>query len=82
MEAGARSLFVNANLLDALTVWLPGGTDPGEKVDLCFETGVTNLTICDCLGNVVESAPTSADGPGATIIMRYIGRSYGWFYWK
>lgn len=82
MGSDDRVLFVNASLLPALTVWLPRGCDSGELVELCFETGVTTLSIRDGFGVVVTSAPASADGPGATIHMKYINDDYGWFYWK
>jgi hypothetical protein len=82
MDAADRVLFVNASLLAALTVWLPKGCEPGELVELCFETGITSLSIRDGFGVVVTSAPTTADGPGATIHMKYVSKAYGWFYWK
>lgn len=81
MDVTSRSLFVNASLMPSLTVWLPP-VEPGEKVELCFETGVTALLICDSVGAIVTSAPTSSSGPGASIIMRFISRDYGWFFWS
>jgi hypothetical protein len=81
MGADDRHLFVNASLLSSLTIWLPRGVEPGDVVDLCFETGVTSLFVRDGAGVIVPSAPNIADGPGAAISMKYISDAYGWFYW-
>jgi hypothetical protein len=82
MRQEDRYLFVNASLLASLTVWLPGGAQPGEKVELCFETGVTVLSLRDSAGEVIASAPVSVAGPGAAITMRFISKDYGWFFWS
>lgn len=81
MRAVDRVLFVNAGLMGSLSVWLPPGVEPGENVDLCFETGVTTLAVNDSDGVLVPSAPTTNSGPGAAITMKYVGKEYGWFFW-
>lgn len=82
MRAHHRALFVNTALLASVTIYLPPAVESGEIVELCFETGVTALVVRDSDGNLVASAPTSNRGPGDRIALRYISKSYGWFFWS
>lgn len=82
MGSRDRLLFVNTVMLSELTVYLPPGIEPGEMVELGFETGVANLTLLDASGGFIVSAPIAAVGPGAAIHMRYVSPEYGWIWWN
>jgi hypothetical protein len=82
MGFGDRLVFVNAAMLAALTIRLPLGVEPGEMVELGFETGCAALTLLDADGDPIASAPVAAVGPGAAIHMRYVSRDYGWLWWN
>lgn len=61
-------------------------TSPGETtedmVEICFANPVAALDIQDALGVTVPGSPTSAYGPGAAIMMRWVDETSSWIYWK
>ena len=88
MATEDRNLFVASGALAALTIRLPpdGAMRDGEFVEISFGAPVTAFTLTDALGTpVMPSDITSAYGPGAALLMRWVADfpgGPGWSYWK
>jgi hypothetical protein len=75
------SLFIASGALAALTVRLPISPATGDTVQLCFAAPVAALTVQSGTGAAVAGAPTTAYGPGAALVFRYVAPGQ-WSYWK
>lgn len=67
--------------LAALTLRLPGAVDFNSMVEIGFAGAVTALTVTDAAGTTVPTAPTSASGPGAALLFRFV-QGAGWVWWQ
>lgn len=77
-----RAVFVSTPALGALTIHLPPAPNPtsSNALEISFNAPVDTLTVLNNTGGAIVGAPTSAYGPGAAIVFRYVGT--GWVYWK
>jgi hypothetical protein len=80
MSAADQALAVTSSALAALTIHLPPGPGTGQEVELWFAAPVAALSLRDSAGAAITSAPDSAYGPGAALVMRWTGSV--WVYWK
>lgn len=86
---GVRSLYV-ATAPSTLTIVLPrdASLGHGEEVEVNFSGPVSTFQFLEIpIGSegavVVSGTPTTAYGPGAAIVMRWIGTDgIGWLLWK
>jgi hypothetical protein len=84
MTGTDRELFVSSAALAVLTIRLPPAASMGvgDSVEISFAAPVAALFVQDSTGMPVADAPDSAYGPGAAIVMRWLGAAEGWVYWK
>jgi hypothetical protein len=75
------SVYISSGALAALTVRLPADPPLDNTVQLSFANPVTALNIQDSLGVALPGGPTSAYGPGAALIFRYVPPGL-WTHWK
>jgi hypothetical protein len=75
------SVFIASGALAALTVKLLQNPIIGDTVQLCFAAPVTALVVQSYSGVPVTGGPTSAYGPGAAIVFRYVSPG-SWALWK
>jgi hypothetical protein len=81
LTGAATSVYVATGPLAELTIKLPDAPVVRDTVQLAFAYPVTALAVQDAAGAAVPSAPTSAYGPGAAVIFRYVDPGM-WAYWK
>jgi hypothetical protein len=81
LTGGASNVYVATGPLAALTVRLPPGPVVRDTAQCCFAQPITVLTVQDADGAAVAGAPTSAYGPGAALIFRYVDPGM-WVLWK
>lgn len=82
LKSTERDLYVNnAGTYATLTVKMPPKPQPGEIVDMGFQSTVTALTVRDSAGAAISGSPTAA-AANVALLMRYINATIGWVYWK
>lgn len=75
------SVYVAGGALAELTVQFYATPQVGDTIQICFAAPVTALTVEDASSVAVVGAPTSAFGPGAALIFRYVEPGQ-WVLWK
>jgi hypothetical protein len=73
------NVYISSGALAALTIRLPASPPLDRQVQIGFANPVETLTVQDSLGAAVAGAPTSAYGPGAALLFRWVPP---WVYWK
>lgn len=76
----ARPHYIkNATTLASLTIELP---QIAGLIEISFMSPVTALSVRDWLHVPIVGAPTSAYGPGAGLVFKYVDDIVKWVYWK
>jgi hypothetical protein len=73
------NVYISSGALAALTIRLPATAPLDRQVQIGFANPVETLTVQDSLGAAVAGAPTSAYGPGAALLFRWVPP---WVHWK
>jgi hypothetical protein len=81
ISAGSPNLYISSGALAALTVRLPDIPPLDGTVQLAFANPVTALSVQTSTGAALPGAPTTAAGPGAALIFRFVPPGT-WVYWK
>jgi hypothetical protein len=72
----------NAATLASLIIKLPQVAATGGLLEVSFLSPVTSLSVRDWLNVAISGTPTSAYGPGAGLVFRYVDDVTKWVYWK